>query len=352
VEETVKNHRTGVVNLQQVAVITIAFFLGAAISGCAPHLEELRPVVNPALASAAPRTLAVLPVRLTVEADGDQHRFISRHASEDATARATALVEDALAWRLAALGYPTLQVAWDGTISNGGARRAAIPPEVLANLSDSLLAHGQLAAAGSAAPDDIGATIPFFPADATLHLGGIGHLKEDKPHRTVVAEQVGIGIAITVGIALLITIAVLAGRSAGSLLGGAFGGLGRAVEVATIPLRLGAVVALQSPRLAINFPVLVAASHAHGRGCNEWLAIHDGHPASLEGAPSLTRPGSPNFIQLTATLVDNRTGRVLWAAGQSMPIDPVDEKELRQAVDHLLARFPHAPRLLVPVARN
>src|SRR5262249_55328507 len=65
-------------------------------------------------------------------------------------------------------------------------------------------------------------------------------------------------------------------------------------------------------------------------------------PPPAEPLEAMAQPGSDNFLTLDAVLVDNATGRVLWASSAQMPVDPVDPRELRQAPEHLLAALPPA----------
>jgi hypothetical protein len=342
--------------------------LGAAVAlahaGCAPSLKEVRPVAAPDLGAHRVRTVAVLPVDLAIDADDPRHHD---RLSPDATARAEAKARPIIAvtlndWILRR-GYRTLLVTDSGALSGGA---GAVSPALLGSLDDWMRGYGDRVARGEARPgeDTLEGGLPELPADATLFLGGYGHLKQDESHRAHVAKQVAIGVGVAVLIAAAICLLVFAIRS-GSSGGGALSGLGHAIELGVRGLetatRVGAQVALHSPRLAVHATrfgletARVAAQVApreppplddHGPPpCTEQAPCRS--PVDVAASPvavdlALAQPGTDNFLTLDAVLVDNATGRVLWASSAQMPVDPVDPRELRQATEHLLAALPPA----------
>jgi hypothetical protein len=114
-----------------------------------------------------------------------------------------------------------------------------------------------------------------------------------------------------------------------------------AAYVLAAPAILGAHLAHDAARVALA--VTLPPGHVHDWRCNEYLGVHAG--VALAPRPALELVGAPpraNLLALSATLVDNRTGRILWMAAQPMPIDPVDEEEVGFAVAHLLSPLPYA----------
>jgi hypothetical protein len=219
-----------------------------------------------------------------------------------------------------------------------------------------MLGYSDRVARGEAHPgeDALDGGLAELPTDATLFVGGYGHLKEDESHRAHVAKQVAIGVGIAVLIAATICLLVFAARGGGGGGGGgsALAGLGKVAasgaRVAASAARVGAEVGFHAARIGLH--ALPRDLPSPGGGCGEddpcatrsladpaW-ATQQAPPLEAQAAP----PGSANFLALGAVLVDNATGRILWASAQNMPIDPVDPRELRQATEHLLAALPPA----------
>ncbi len=323
----------------RIAVMTA---LALVAAGCAPTLEQVQPTVSAELGRARPRSIAVLPVDLMIEADDLDGGGLSHQRTVVSNAKATPVVAAALHRALAERGYRAVDVAWDGTV----AARPAIPPEVLANLADWMMVAGERAAAGHLPDGELGGSLPYFGTDATLYVGGVGHLHEDESHRAKTAKEVAAGIGIGLLVAVLIVgIVLLAAKGGGGglgNLGGAAAALGKVAEasakLAVAGLRIGAEVALRAPRL-VEAAWYVPA-HVEGPACNPYASVHDGYVVGPRAPAPELPPSEANFLQLGAVLVDNATGRVLWSAAQAMPIDPVDERELAQATAHVLQALP------------
>jgi hypothetical protein len=64
------------------------------------------------------------------------------------------------------------------------------------------------------------------------------------------------------------------------------------------------------------------------------------------GRPDYYRSSAPHkgrsAMLLEMTLVDNRTGRVLWHARQRFPASPAKPEQVEKAVKRLLAALPDA----------
>jgi hypothetical protein len=345
----------------------LALFAAAALihAGCAPTLQEMHPDKAPDLPAHPLRSIAVLPVDLTIDADDPEidSRAISPGLSERAAERATPYVAELVRRDLRQRGYRAVEVAWDGSVPLGPdvpglktLRRPAIPPEAVASLSDWMLARSTSQATGRVPEDgaEIGGSLPYFGTDATLYVGGFGHLHKDETTRGRVAKDVaqGIGIALLIIAITAIIVLCVVGMAKGGGGGGGLGGLGNALsgfgraagavaKVSFEGLKVGTRVAIQSHRVALDAVARLPLDHVHGPGCNDELGVHDGHAVVVRDAVPET-PGQPNYLLLGAVLVDNATGRVLWSGAQTMPVDPVDGLELRHAYAHVMREFPRA----------
>lgn len=123
-------------------------------------------------------------------------------------------------------------------------------------------------------------------SDATLYVSGVGHLERDRPYRNQVAIDV-------------------------------FAGLGVAVAI------LGVAVALAATEGRCGMPY-----------------FGDRRLPSFELRDGVVG----NHLALTATLVDNHSGDVLWAATLASTVDPIDRYEVGKHVARLLAQLPRPTR--------
>jgi hypothetical protein len=320
----------------------VALALWAAAAGCAPSFAALTPTYNPALGAAPLRTVTVMPIDLTLDAD-DPPGTPSPEASYYGAVRAVSALGPAVSRLIAARGFHAEQLAWDGTAEYGGERRAVLDAVGVANLADWLLGwtYAVLANQASAQYDMFIPPLPLA-TDATLFVGGYGHLYRDRPHRAQVARDIAIGVGVALGIVFILLIALM---SKGKLGFPHFGGVGGAVlRAITFPVVLGANLALAAPRAPVA--VWLPTGHIHGPLCNPYVGVHAGVVVwAGRPRPQLAddQQRRANFLALGATLVENRTGRVLWTAAQPMGVDPVDEQEVELAVQHLLEQLP-APK--------
>lgn len=324
------------------AVAAVLLLANAALSGCAPSLEQVIPSAHLALGAAPLKSVTLMPIDLVMEAE-QPVGVLSDAASARAAERALPRILETTRAQLAARGYGWTELDWDGTMADRRGRQAAIDPTGLANLADWLLGFGY-AVMGNTAQADGNQVAPLpFSTDATLYVGGYAHLHKDRPHRTEVAIDVAIGVGVAVLIVgVILLMASSRGRvgwpSFGSSLGGA------ALKALTFPAVLGAHAALAATRSVIAVSTL-PFGHIHGPGCNVYLGVHAG-VVYVPGARPRPELGAnarrANELALSATLIENRTGRILWTAGQPMAVDPVDEDELHMAVSHLLEKLPRA----------
>jgi hypothetical protein len=294
--------------------------LATLVAGCSPALEDARPTVHPRLAERPIGTIAVMPVDLHIEA---------RAEGDDPVERATPIATAALLDAVSRRGYRAIPLGWDGRFEARNERRRAASPEALASLADWLLEHDHREARGDV--DEELAPIEALPrgaGDATLYLGGVGLLVEDKSQRVAIAEDVATALAVVIAVAATVVLvaALLSSKGGGGGLDGLARGIAQLPRVGSAGARLGR-------------PTLFVPS---SRSCAPRLgAMHD--LPSLDGVDGERSPDG-NFLELGATLVDNVTGELLWSSAQRMPIDPVDGYELRKAVGHLLDQLPSVAR--------
>jgi hypothetical protein len=329
-----------------IALATCVSFLCMLFTGCAPTLPSVRPTSSARLIEKPSlRTITVLPIDLAMEAE-QPVGTVSPEASYYQSGRALPVIADAVHQLVARHGWAQNDLAWDGTVPagvDGAERRVVIDAMGLANLVDWLVQFGYAVLAGQASAAEEPSITPLpLDSDATLFVGGYAHLREDKPHRIVVAEQAAIGVLIAVAIVGIVAL-LLASRGGIKLPGFGGGASEAALRALTFPVVVGTKLAIASARTAVDVARLLPPGHIHGPGCNVYLGIHAGIAYAPRPGPELQGEAKhANVLALGATLVENRTGRILWTAAQPMAIDPVDGKELKQAIDHLLADLPRA----------
>jgi hypothetical protein len=111
---------------------------------------------------------------------------------------------------------------------------------------------------------------------------------------------------------------------------------GRVVGRVTAPVMRG--VARSGPRLMRGF---LRTADAFGRaGGGTHLDIYAGRPAYFE-EPGTPRSGRSQ-MRLEMTLIDNRTGLVLWHTGQTFPANGTRSKHVHDVVSRLMATLPES----------
>ncbi len=326
----------------RVALATLLAFLTLALQGCALSLPPLESSANVALAQVPLKTMTILPVDVTLDAD-DERGNLSPVAAYDASVRMIPLLQNAVQREVGKHAWPHAEMAWDGSMPGGPQGRfAALDPVGMANLADWLLGwtYALLGRQASAAG---GGQIPPLPlaSDVSLYIGGFGHLHKDITHRQKVARNVGIGIAVAVGILIVVLLFVVSKGRLG------FGWLFPPVpplDAIVFPLFVFSVVEYHRARTYAAIGPWLPPGHVDSANCNLYLGIHDGvdyNPQRLH--PTLSPDQrKANVLALGATLVDNKSGRVLWTAAQPMNVDAIDPEEIEIAVAHLLHDLPAA----------
>jgi hypothetical protein len=283
-----------------------------------------------------------MPVDLAVEAE-EPVGTVSTEASFRTAGVAMPVIDGALHDVLRARGFSAATLAWDGSAAGpDGARTQLIDSQGVANLADWLLGFGYGVLSGQR--DARASFVPPLPlaSDATVFVGGYAHLHEDRPYRSRVARGVVIGVLVAVAIVgVIAVIAASKGDVKFPHLGASVGEA--ALRALTFPVLVGAQLALDATRVAVDVATRLPPGHVHGWACNPFLGVHAGIAYAPRPGPELRGEArNANVLALSATLVENRSGRILWTAAQPMEIDPLDEKEVRYAVRHLLAGLPMA----------
>jgi hypothetical protein len=246
------------------------------------------------------------------------------------------------------------QMDWDGryVAPNGEHRNAMAEPDVGAT-AYALSGFGQ---AQQQVHD--GVLVPFLPArlgqetgsDATLYVGGWAFAGKDKKGMSTGAK-VAIGVVAVVVVAVVVVAAIAGAKDGGGGVGNVVGGVaegagkaaGSAAKVAGKVLRpIGKMAARTTAALVRSGPDMINASvhlmDAMGRSGT--------HIELYAGRPDYYRGGTPHkgrsAMLLEMTLVDNRTGKVLWHARQRFPASPARPVQVEKAVSRLLAPLPAA----------
>jgi hypothetical protein len=278
-----------------------------------------------------------------------------RRSPDELRVHAEAGILGAASQELLARGYVLgTAMGWDGGyVRPDGTNGVALAPEAVLATVDSLASYGL------AAERSRGLPVPFLPArlgegtgtDATLYIGGWTFEGKHSSTGDKVAKGVLIGLVI-VGVVVVIAALVKGkGDGLGSLGGKAASG---AVRVASSVGRVAARTALRAGNLAVELTrgaarhadevldATVEVLDAFGRSSTH-LSIGGGGTARPTWS---ARPGVPHQGQsrtyLELTLVDNRTGLVLWHARQAFPAHAAREASARRMLHTAMASLPAA----------
>jgi hypothetical protein len=337
-------------------------------------------------------TVDILPIDLDVWAD-DTRAPEGPQVRADATSTALG----AIAASLAGAGYRVQSsIDWYGKYSGPGGTQEAMTAE------DVLATAGSLAAYGAAASRSTGLPLPYLPvrlgektgADATLYVGGWSYLGEKGGD----GDELATALLIAVGIiAVVAVVAVIAdgkgGKSGkgvgrrhggpsepgsseprwsrggggrprghgggGSLPGRALGAIGRAtVATSRVALRTLATTTRVAVEVGADATRVMADATFRGAYADPYgprTHIQIVVPPSCEDDPGVV--GCPTTvaqwnappskgkskIYLEMTLVDNRTGHVLWHGRQKFPADAAKPGDVQRAIRGLMSTLPKAP---------
>ena len=246
---------------------------------------------------------------------------------------------------------------WDGNfVGPDGLTTTAIEKPELAATLDSLASYGTAVNATLTGmpvkyrtqPFDL--PFPYLPAklgtktgaDATLYIGGWSYVGKEPDHAGTIAKVV-VGVVLIVGIIAILAVASKSKSDVPDFLGGA----GKAVaHAATSVGRTALRAAMRAGNLTIH------VGRAAGQIAGDVVQVIDafGHTQThlqLVGTnrpewsndKTLPRSGRPKMY-LEMTLVDNRTGEVLWHAQERFPANAARPGDVGRVTRALLATLP------------
>jgi hypothetical protein len=325
----------------------------ALLAACGPKWPTVHSLADPAFAGGGPGTavgtIDILPIDMQVWASPDASK-----SPDELAGPLHEMVAGQVAARLAERGYEVVaQMDWDGRyVAADGEKHNAMPEPELGAVAYSLSGYGE---AQRKVRD--GLLVPFLPAklgqetrsDATLYVGGWAFAGKDGGMST--GAKVALGV-FAVAVVAVVVVAAIAGSKdgggdgVGKVLGGAAQGVGRAAGTAA---RVAVHAVKPITRLGVR---MTAAMVRSGQMMDmtyhvmEAMARTGTHVEIYGGRPDYYRSSAPlkgrSAMLLEMTLVDNRTGRVLWHARQRFPASPAKPVEVEKAVKRLLAALPDA----------
>lgn len=340
----------------------VAFFVAVqmALVGCGPTWPQVtaQGEQNFMTRGNAVRTVDVMPLDVQLWTYRG-HKV----APETLGQRFHAFASGATLAELSRRGYQVVaQMAWDGTYDNYvGKPRLAMDQHEIEDTAAALSSYGlAVKRANNQLPT------PMLPArlgqrtgaDATLYVGGWSYV--GKPHESTgkkVAKGVAIGLLVVAVIAVVVLVVASKGKG-GNILGGAgkaVAGAGKAVArtAVTVGRVAGKVTGHALRGLARSGPRIIRGTGRVMRGMadamgrsNTHIDIHLGGPQRYK-RPDYYRKGSTpkkgvSQMYLELTLIDNRTGSVLWHAQQHLPADGSKQNQVRKALRYMMASLPSA----------
>lgn len=299
--------------------------------------NQVATVTSTELGTKPVRTIDLLPTDLEVWThpavmdDADQIRLA-------AEARLIGVASETLYRR----GYQVGAVLdWDGRyVGPDGTPQAALPRELLLATVDSLASYGTFVGNSNTLPAPIlPARLGASGADATLYIGGWGFAGKE-PDRGKLAGKILLGTFLVVGVVLVIVaIAAATKGKGGSLTSGAARTTGRvAASVGRTALRAGtAIIDIGRAGIEGVEPLLEPAIEVALAAPAPGPAI----PARPVWSNDKTLPRTGRSkMYLEMTLVDNRSGQVLWHAHQAFPANPARPGDVMKVAKQLLGSLP------------
>jgi hypothetical protein len=336
-----------------------ALALAAICNGCG--LPQVQPRMAPDFAGGQTRvrTVAVLPVDLTVQIGNQGPRSVETVQLERATLDA---VHRGLGAALARRGYQVTAVVEPNGASADPRTpgwRTLIHPKDLAALRIDIHQVTAPFAGPGLIETRVSADLTRYlgqntGADASLYVRGWAYVAPSNAGR--IALQVVLGVLIVlVVLGILVILLGSKGKSSGPRLG----------KIFSSPARVAAFGVAATGRAALRvgpYIAVAAAVHHHERvhcyTCPpppppepyEYIDIQPPPPPPPPFAepppPVLTvragPPPSDHEVGLAVSLVHNQTGRVLWHAGQRFPVKVKGGTDLDALVEHFLKSLPPA----------
>jgi hypothetical protein len=273
----------------------------------------------------------------------------SKVPAEELAAQFDAVTRSAVAMDLAQRGYAVrAQLEWDGTVVNpDGTAHEVMPGDYLNVTAYSLSGYGHaVEQAGQ------GLLVPYLPhrlgvntgSDATLYIGGWAYVgKPPSSKGSKIAQGIVIGLLAVVIIAVVL-IALDKGGNGG--FGKAAGAAGNAAAkaghaAARVALTAGRTMApvLRAPARygADIVRTMFDAADAFGH-VGTHVYIYNERPSYYEDERTPKKGRSRMLLEMT--LVDNRTGLVLWHTRETFPVHAPDARQVRRAYSALLSTLP------------
>jgi hypothetical protein len=328
--------------------------LSALVAACGPKWPTVRSLADPSFAGGGPGsavgTIDILPIDMQV--------WTSPQAEKSPAELAGALDEmvgGQVAARLAERGYQVVaQMDWNGryTAPDGTVHNAMPEPE-LGAVAYALSGYGE-----AQRKVRTGLLVPYLPAklgqetrsDATLYVGGWAFAGKDGGMST--GAKVALGVFAVAVVAVVVVAAIAGGKNGGGdgvgkVLGGAANGVGKVASTAgRVAVRAVKPIARAGTRLTAA--MVRSSPHMVDMTLDvmEAMARTGTHVEIYAGRPDYYRSSAPHkgrsAMLLEMTLVDNRTGRVLWHARERFPASPSKPQQVEKAVKRLLAALPAA----------
>lgn len=263
-----------------------------------------------------------------------------------------------LAGLLARRGYQVASyIDWQGQfVSARGLESQAMEPRAVAETTFALSGYGVAVERAGAAT-----LTPHLPhplgevtgSDATLYVGGWAYSGKDGMSN---GKKVLIGVGIVLIVAVVV-VAVLAdgkidglggvgkaaasaGKGAARVAGRVVGGVGRvAIHAGRATGRVMAEMAKGMANANINIHIDPGSvdCYGHTETHADW---YSGRPDYYE-QPATPKKGKSRSL-LEMTLIDNRTGSVLWHARQRFPANPAKVDQVDKMLRTLVASLPPA----------
>jgi hypothetical protein len=325
--------------------------LNLVATGCAgPQWPRTRAQVDTSFLRGAHAvyTIDVLPPDVQVWTHAN-----SAASAEELAARLDGVMRDVVGTALLRRGYQVLaQLEWDGTyVAPDGGLRTAMETDHLGVTAYSLSGYGHAVEAA-----EQGLLVPYLPhrlgratgADATLYIGGWAYVGKDPNNNQ--GAKIAKGIVIGLLVIAVVAILIIALDKGGKGLGKSAGAAGQAAASAG---RAAARVAVTAGRVAARSlqPALRMSAHVGSRLARGMLDVADAfghidtHVYIYGGRPSYyederTPKKGPSRMLLEMTLVDNRTGMVLWHTRDTFPAHAPQRAQVHRAFTALLSTLP------------
>jgi hypothetical protein len=330
-----------------IAVMTAS----ALVVGCGHSWPKTTPAKADPVFAARHRPITRIDI-LPVDVEAWTQPGARRSADDLRTVAETELI-GAASNELLARGYLIENaIGWDGHyVTPDGVTASALAPEDVLATVDSLASYGL------AAGQSPGLPVPFLPArlgevtgaDATLYIGGWTFAGNDRSTGDKIAKGILIGVAIVAVVVVIAIIAKGGGDGLGNLGSGVAKGAGHAAaSIGRVAARaalqmgnatlqvLGDVVELTD---ALARPTLEVAD-ALGRTQTHLSIVSGPRPVWYE-RPEVPKKGhSRTYLELT--LVDNRSGLVLWHAHQQFPTHAGSDAKAQKILRSVMASLPAA----------